>query len=74
MRLQDNSDIFLEKEPARGSLQRPRRCYGALVAFYCVLLWRSFYCIPTEFLFAILCAVTTLSLRIYGAHNVCNAL
>ena len=60
MRSQENPDIFLEKGPFTASLQRPMRCYGALVAFYRV---------PTEFLLAILCALTTLSLRFHGAFT-----
>ena len=58
MRLQEIPDVFLEKAPVMASSQRPRRCYGALVAFYRV---------PTEFLLAILCALTTLSLRFHAA-------
>ena len=34
----------------------------------------AFYHVPREFLFAILCALTTLSMRFHGAHNVCAAL
>ena len=34
----------------------------------------AFYRVPTEFLLAILCALTTLSLRFHGAHNACTAL
>ena len=64
MRSQENPDVFLEKGSVTANLQRPRRCYGALVAFYRV---------PTEFLLAILCALTTLSLRFLGAHNSCTA-
>ena len=65
MRTQENPDSFLEKRPVTASLQRPRRCYGAPVAFYRV---------PTEFLLAIQCALTTLSLRFHGAHIACTAL
>ena len=65
MRSQEIHDFFLEKVPATASLQRPRHCYGALVASYRV---------PTEFLFAILCALTTRSLRFHGAHIACTAL
>ena len=65
MRSQEIPDVFLEKAPATASSQRPRRCYGALVASYRV---------PTEFLMAILCALTTRSLRFHGAHIACTAL
>ena len=47
MRSQENSDIFREKGPVTASWQRPRRCYGARMAFYRVL---------TEFLLVIICA------------------
>ena len=63
MRSQEIPDVFLEKAPATASSQRPRCCYGALVASYRV---------PTEFLLAILCALTTRSLRFHGAHTVCT--
>ena len=63
MRSQENPDIFLEKGSVTASLQQPKRCYGALVAFYRV---------PTEFLLAILCALMTLSLRFHGAHHACS--
>ena len=59
MRTQEIPDVFLEKAPVTAFSQRPRRCYGALVAFYRV---------PTEFLSAILCSLTILSLRFHGAH------
>ena len=65
MRSQEISNVFLEKSPARASSQRPWRCYGALVASYRVL---------TEFLLAILCALTTRSLRFHGAHIACTVL
>ena len=65
MRSQEIPDVFLEKAPVMASSQRPRRCYGALVAFYRV---------PAEFVLAILCALTTLSLRFHGAHIACTAL
>ena len=65
VRSQENPDIFREKGPVTASWQRPRRCYGARMAFYRVL---------TEFLLAIICALTTLSLRFHGAHNACTAL
>ena len=51
VRSQDIPDVFLEKAPVTASSQRPRRFYGALVAFYRV---------PTEFLLGILCALTAL--------------
>ena len=63
MRSQEIPDVFLEKAPVTASSQRPRRCYGALVASYRV---------PTEFLLAILCALTTRLLRFHGAHTVCT--
>ena len=50
----ENHDIFREELSVMASLQRPRRCYGARMAFHCV---------PTEFLVAILWALTVLSLR-----------
>ena len=59
MRSQEVPDVFLEKAPATASSQRPRRCYGALVASYRV---------PTEFLLAILCALTTRSRRSHCVH------
>ena len=65
MRSQEIPDVFLEKAPATASSQRPRRCYEALVASYRV---------PTEFLLAILCALTTRSLRFHGAHIACTVL
>ena len=65
MRAQEIPDVFLEKAPATASLQRPMRCYGALVASYRV---------PTEFLLAILCALTTRLLRFHGAHIACTVL
>ena len=34
----------------------------------------AFYCVPTEFSLAILCALTALSLRFHGARNACTAL
>ena len=63
MRSQEIPNAFLEKAPATVSSQRPRRCYGALVASYRV---------PTEFLLAILCAPTTRSLRFHSAHIACT--
>ena len=60
MRSQEIPDVFLEKAPATASSQRPRCCYGALVASYRV---------PTEFLLAILCALTTLSRRVHDAFT-----
>ena len=65
MRSEEIPDVFLEKAPATASSRRPRRCYGALVASYRV---------PTEFLLAIQCALTTLSLRFHGTHSACTAL
>ena len=34
----------------------------------------AFYRVPTEFLLAVLCALTMLSLRFHGAHIACTAL
>ena len=34
----------------------------------------AFYRVLTGFLLAIICALTTLSLRFHGAHNACTAL
>ena len=59
MRSQEIPDVILEKAPATASSKQPRRCYGALVASNHV---------PTEFLLAILCALTTRSLRSHGMH------
>ena len=50
--------LFREKGPVTASLQRPWRWYWASMAFYCV---------PTELLCAIHCALTTLSLRYFTA-------
>ena len=64
MRAQEISDVFLEKAPVTASSLRPRRCYGALVAFNRV---------PTEFLLAILCALTArtlCALRFHGVRTV----
>ena len=65
MRSQESPDIFREKGPVTTSWQRPRRCYGARMAFYRVF---------TEFLPAIIVALTTRSLRFHGAHSACTAL
>ena len=59
LRSEEIPDVFLEKAPVTASSLRPRRCYGALVAFYRV---------PTEFLLAIQCALTTLSRRSHCVH------
>ena len=59
MRLQEIPDVFLEKGPVTACSQPLRRCYGALVAFYRV---------PTKFLMAILCALTTLSRCSHCVH------
>ena len=61
--MQENHDIFREKLSVTASLQRPRRCYGALMVFHCV---------ATEFLVSIFCTLTVLSLRVHGAHSVCT--
>ena len=65
VRAQENHDIFREKLSVRASLQRPRRCHGALMAFYHV---------PTVFMVEILCTLTVLLLRVHGAHSACAAL
>ena len=49
--MQENHDIFREKLSVTVSLQRPRRCHRALMAFYPV---------PTVFMVEILCALTVL--------------
>ena len=59
VRSQENPDIFREKRPVTASWQRPMRCYGAGMTFYRVL---------TEFLLAIICALTTLSRRSKCMH------
>ena len=60
-----NHDIFCEKLSVTASLQQPRCCHGALMAFYPV---------PTVFMVEILCALTVLTLRVHGAHSTCVAL
>ena len=72
VRTHETHDIFRKILSVTASLQRPRRCYGARMAFHCV---------PTEFLVAILCALKVLSLRVHGAtvsaprfHGVATAL
>ena len=65
MRSQEIPDVFLEKAAATASSQQPRLCYGALVASYRI---------PTEFLLAILSALTTRSVRFHGAHIACTVL
>ena len=65
MRSQEIPDVFLEKAPVTASSQRPRHCYGALVAFYRI---------PTEFLLAILCVLTKLSRRSHCLHCAVTAL
>ena len=65
VRTQENHDIFREKLSVMASLQRPRRCRGAFMAFYRV---------PTVFMVEILCALAVLSLRVHGAHSACAAL
>ena len=61
MRSQEIPDVFLEKAPVTAYSQQPRRCCGALVAFYRV---------PKKFLLAIL----HLSHRFHDAHIACTAL
>ena len=51
VRTQENQYIFREKLSVTASLQRPRHCHGALMAFYRV---------PTVFMVEILCALTVL--------------
>ena len=63
MRAQEIPDVFLEIAPVMASSQRPRRCYGALVQFYPV---------PTEFLLAILCALTAGTLCAMRFPGVCS--
>ena len=65
VRTQENHDIFRQKVSVTTSLQWPRHCHGALMAFYHV---------PTVFMVEILCALTVLSLRVHGAHSACAAL
>ena len=65
VRKKENHDIFREKWSVMASLQRPRRCHGAFMAFYRV---------PTVFMVEFLCALTVLSLRVHGAHSACAAL
>ena len=65
MRMQENHDIFREKLSVTASLQRPRGCQGALMAFYHV---------PKVFMVEILCTLMVLSLRVHGAHSACAAL
>ena len=57
--------IFCEKLSVTASLQRPRRCHRALMAFYSV---------PTVFMVKILCALMVLSLLVHGAHSTCAVL
>ena len=64
-RTQENHDIFREKLSVMASLQWPRRCHGALIAFYRI---------PTVFMVEILCNLTVLLLCIHGAHSACAAL
>ena len=58
--MQENHDIFREKLSVTVSLQRPRRCHRALMAFYPI---------PTVFMVEILCALTVLSLYVHGARR-----
>ena len=52
--MQENHDIFREKLSVAVSLQRPRRCHGALMTLYRV---------PTVFMVEILYALSVLSQR-----------
>ena len=65
VRAQEIPDVFLERVSVTASSQRPRRCYGALVTFYRV---------PTEFLLAILCALTARTLCALRFHGLRTAL
>ena len=65
MRTQENHDIFCEKLSVTASLQQPRRCHGALMAFYSI---------PTVFMVEIVCALMVLSLHVHGTHSTCAAL
>ena len=58
--MQENHDIFREKLSVTVSLQRPRRCHRALMAFYPI---------PTVFMVEILCALTVLSMYVHGARR-----
>ena len=60
VRTQENHDIFREKLSVTASLQRPRRCHGALMAFYRASLrcsWWRFSALSRCFL----CASTALT-------------
>ena len=60
VRTQENHDIFREKWSVTASLQRPRRCHGALMAFYRASLrcsWWRFSALSRCFL----CASTALT-------------
>ena len=65
VRTQESHDTFREKLSVTASLQRPRRCHRALMAFYRI---------PTVFIVEILCALTVLSLRVHGAQSACATL
>ena len=72
VRSQEIPDVFLEKAPVAASSERPRRCYGALVAFIAFLrssCWR-FYALSGRFH----CAFTALTLRALRCHGVRTAL
>ena len=65
--MQENHDIFREKLSATASLQRPRRCQGALMALYRV---------PTVFMVEIFCAFAACPRRLHASrfHRVATAL
>ena len=63
--MRENHDIFCERLSVTASIQRPRCCYGARMAFHCI---------RTEFLVAILCALMVLSLRVHGTQSICAGL
>ena len=65
MRMQENHDIFREKLSVTASLQWPRHCHGALMAFYSV---------PTVFMVEILCALTARPRRSQCMRHACMAL
>ena len=65
VRMQENHDIFREKLSATASLQRPRRCQGALMAFYRV---------PTVFMVEIFCDYTACPRRLQRMRRAFTAL
>ena len=73
VRTQENHDIFREKLSVTAFLQRPRRCHGALMAFYRAFLrcscWR-FSALSRCFH----CASTTLTAHAPRFHDIVTAL